>query len=172
MTTFKDMLPLVRPFATRCPDAHMVNALRVAAQRFCYRSRFLRETLTVALTESQAIYTLSSNETGQEVFGVHAVTYKDRHLSPRSREELVGFEEGQRDAPQFYYYEPPGTLIVDPAPYEDNATDCKATVYLQPASDATQVPEALARTWDDALADGALAWLLIQDGWHEGRGRD
>lgn len=161
MPALETLVPLVRMHVRNCPDPIIEDAILRVAREFCAETRFLRETLVLDIVGEQRIYDLAAELDDCEVIGVHAVQISDEEpLTPLS------FEDDQPTTgatAENWSFTPPARLWLNPTPDNDLEDGMAVRVILQPASDATTLPNELLRHNDRAIADGAIAWLCSME---------
>lgn len=156
MAYLDSLLPLVRRHAAGCPDFVIIDALRHAAREFCRDSWFVKRSIDVPLLGGQAFYDLTPASGDEEIIAVDAVEYRGEPLDPVDP-KAVPQKPG---APCAFLWLPPATLELAPFPPHD-ATGLDDPVYasvvVQPTAAAATYPDEIAREFDHALADGAIA---------------
>ena len=167
MTPIDDLLPLVRPFAPRCPERMMKHGIVTAAREFCRWTRWVRETIVLDAVAGQAHYTLTPQTPEHEVIVVRAAMHDDEPMKPTSPERAP-IDAENSDVGRWWYFVPPALFCPVAAPESDQAGVFDINVVLQPQAGATQLTDSLVRANDQVIADGALAFLLHQPGtnWH------
>lgn len=129
------LLPLVQ--LPRCPEAVQLQALRLAARRFCLDTECWREALDeVAAVADQEEYALSPEYDDTRLLRLYSVLLDDVELA----EDRWSFEAD-------------GTLVLDPAPAADGILLISA-VYL-PGTGCGLFPDWLLDRWGEAIAAGA-----------------
>jgi hypothetical protein len=115
---------------------------------------------SIGRSRTYPLYSLGS-DTYNEILGIEAIaitaTATDIHpLTPRVSSEWDSNDA--RDTPELYEYVPHGQFAVHPTP--DAAYALTVSVILQPKRGSNSLDDTLLVSWDYALQDGALAYLL------------
>jgi hypothetical protein len=155
MATLESLLPLCRRHAPGCPDFVLIEALRRAAREFCRDSWFARRSIEVQLVAGQGFYDIEPDDEAEEIIGADAAEYQGNPLGPADQKEVPQ----TTGKPRCWVFLPPATVEFVPYPAED-ATDLdvvRVSVIVQPTAAATTVGDDIARLFDEALADGAVA---------------
>lgn len=155
MATFESLLPLCRRHAPGCPDFVLIDALRRAAREFCRDSWYARKSIEVQLVAGQGFYDIEPDDDAEEIIGIDAAEYQGEPLIPAEQKEVLQ----QTGKPRFWTFLPPETVEFTPYPAED-ATDLgvvRLSLIVQPTAAAETVGDDIARLFDQALADGAVA---------------
>lgn len=157
MSVIADVAQIVR----QAPNATLIGAYIRAARKFCRESRWYRATLAGETAADQRLYSLGSDPY-LEVLGLKAVGAQPiggGKATPLGVSNTTGWVEGANTGrPQRYAYVPEAQVALDPVP--DGVYPLTLTLVLQPKDGSTSVPEELLVKWDQALQDGALAYLL------------
>lgn len=159
MAAFSALYPLVRLYIKMAPEATMDTAIRHACREFCRRTWWFQRTILVQTIVGTAYYDLDSGNAEDEILGVRAVENPVTHcpLYPVSQ-EMVRFMEGK---PRWYMFQPPDTLEINPYPSatETDLPELRVRIALQPTMVSSVLPDEVLREHDQAISDGAIAYL-------------
>lgn len=157
MAALSDYYKLINTFVPGAPENAIDYALNRAARRLCSLSWFSRRSITITLVDGQASYTLTpADSTNEEIVGTHAVEYDDQPLDP-TKPELVNTSSG---TPKCWYIEQYSTLVLDPTPDSNvSGEPVQVRIAVQPTLSSTVIPNDIHREFQQAIADGAIAWL-------------
>jgi hypothetical protein len=174
-----DLAGEVRRFAKGCPDLRIHYALNRAAREFCRQTWFLRRQQSFSLIVGQSgaapgpVYPFLPPN-GEEVINV-----KHAQLTQINSVAGAPIQYGSVIPLQFWYgtlvnpnlqQQQPTTVGFIPytscwfAPTPDKAYPVQIELITQPVVGTTYLPDELGREWDQALAYGALSWILRQNG--------
>lgn len=166
MAEIVTLLQRVAQVVRRAPEPTLIQAYRDAARAFCGQSRWLRRSAEAIVTskgEQQYDLLLSSADAGLEIINVRAMIgvatqpSSSWQMYPSDPTTWNPNNQGE-GAPRWWAYVPEGEVSVWPVP--DQAYTLTSTVQCQPTLDTEELPDDLLRKWDQALADGAMAYLL------------
>lgn len=157
-----DVIADVAQIVRRAPNTTLIGAYVRAARKFCRESRWFRSTLIGQTVADTQLYSLGTDP-ALEVLGLRAVSAAGLSGNvqswPLNVQDPTSWNPNvQTRRPQAYAYVPEGQIALYPTP--DQAYSLTMTLVLQPRSGATEVPEELLVKWDQALQDGALAYLF------------
>lgn len=158
MAALSDFYKHIKTFVPGVPEPTIDFAINRAARHFCSLSWFCRRSITITLVDGQASYTLTpADSTNEEIIGVHAVEYDDKPLDP-TKPELVETTEG---TPKEWYTEQYTALVLNPTPDSGVAGETvQVRIAVQPTLSSESVPNDVYREYQQAIADGACAWLM------------
>lgn len=169
--------PFVRPFAPAAPLPLIRKHARLAAIRFCERTRCWREIVTVVVDEQDEIIVAPSHA---EIHEIEEATFDgNKPLQPTQFTDATLMERSDTSSgqvPRFITQTRPDTVALIPFA----AGDLTLSVFLKPraaadlSTNATPaaetvdaldvVPEFMFNQFAQAIADGALATLLMVPG--------
>lgn len=157
-----DVIADVAQLVRRAPNTTLIGAYVRAARKFCRESRWLRSSLTGQSVADQRVYDLGSDNT-LEIVGLRAASAArltgNTKSWPLTVSDPTTWNPNKRPAmPQAYAYLPEAQIALDPIP--DAAYALALTLVLQPRAGAVELPDQLLVKWDQALQDGALAYLF------------
>lgn len=156
MAALASLYPRIKPFVRNCPEPVMLFWLREAAREFCAETKFARETLLFDSVADQNVYVLTSEDADQEIIGIKAAMYKGFPIAPASFEEV----EQLSGETLYFMFTPPSNFWPSPTPTSSISDAFAVSVWTQPTEVATTYPDAVARQFESAIADGAMASLL------------
>jgi hypothetical protein len=165
---------LVAPFALGCPIPLIDQALIYAASDFCRRTHAVQETSVQSVVAGRADYDVDVPPS-MLLSLVLAAFYGDRPLASVAADEVAsgiavrGPSPGETATvgrPNAFFVkdvlEPVVSLF--PTPDMALASGLAIRAAFEPAPTATTLPDRLADYYADALAQGALAYLLVMPG--------
>lgn len=158
MAALSDFYKHIKTFVPGVPEPAIDFAVNRSAREFCSLSWFSRRSITVTLVEDQASYALApADSTNEEIIGVHAVEYDDRPLDP-TKPELVNTRVGK---PHEWYTEQYTALVLNPTPDSNyDGETVQVRIAVQPTIASESIPNDVYREFQQAIAEGAIAWLL------------
>lgn len=156
----KDIIAPVWQLCPSAPITMVVQAYIDAARKFCNQTRWLKATIAGATIVNTRSYSLGSDPYN-EISGIQAIditqSATDVHgLTERSSSQWDTTDAN--DVPIFYQYTPEGQFAVHPKP--DAIYALSVGVILQPKRGSNSVDDSLIVSWDYALQQGALSYLL------------
>lgn len=157
-------LPLIMPFAPKCPRFLVEQQVRFVAIDFCERSRAWRHVTTVAMTGSEAV------PVAPDTAAIHEIEFAEfegKRLTPIQFSVIASDAEG---APRYVAQASPNALIISPF----TAGDLKVSMFLKPLASSAfggeaadplfdrfnVVPDFLLSIHGATIAAGALAKVL------------
>lgn len=160
--SFVHVLDRIADVAQQCrgaPNSTLIGAYVRAARKFCRETRWYRATVTGQTEAGTRSYSLGS-DTYLEILGLRAVSAdQDGQTWALAPADTTAWNPNRgQGRPAAFSYIPEGQVALDPIP--DDVYGLTCTLVLQPKEGATQVPDSLLVKWDQALQDGALAYLL------------
>lgn len=161
----------VAQICKKCPNGTLEAAIIRSARKFLRESRWYRSAVTGATTANTRAYSLGSDPY-EEIIGIRAMSFTQTN----GQQFAVGVSDptswnpnspvGQ---PRRYAYIPEGQFSIDPIP--DASYPLTITLVLIPKSGQNQLEERVLRKWDQAIQDGALAYLLqLKEPWQDPQG--
>lgn len=154
------LYPQIRRYAPGCPDAILLEEIRLAAREFCQRSRWLRQILFMDTVADQNTYTLVPEDASVEVIGIKAMEYDGEPLTPGKPEEHP-HETGR---PEYFFYHPASEFILMPTPDTSETQILNINMIVQPIITTTTLPDTLTQGHERTLVYGALSRLLMMPG--------
>lgn len=155
MKPIDDLLYHVLPFAPECPEPTAIEYLRQAAIRFCRQTRSWREQFEGA---AAAPTTLVIPYPGQaQLFEIEEAWFNGSRLERRPVMDLLDYPADTSGHPRWIAED--GDDAVRVFPFETGTL--RVSMFLEPTPTATQLPDQLVNMHGRALADGALADLLM-----------
>lgn len=139
----------------------MRQAIVTAAREFCRRTRWVRETIYLNAQAEVTHYPLLPFTPCHEVVAIRAAMFRDEPMVPAGPEQVPSKPAGTARG-HAWYFEPPATMVVLDAPEQDETDAFAISTVIQPRADSRILTDALVHANDQALADGALAYLLGQ----------
>ena len=156
MSSLDDFLPLIRGRLPGAPDIILKDAVRDACIEFCRRAHLLTATDSLTVTAEEAAQVLSFDD--GDVWSVQDLRRGTSALLPANQREFqVRGWDATTGAPQAYYLDGSGLLVLGPIP--DAEETLSITVTLCPFADATEVDDALYRDHRETIAAGARAYV-------------
>lgn len=159
MTDLDVFLPSVMKHAPGCPEPTALAALITAAQEFCERTRLWRDEDQFSVTPTSCNVVCAPE--GADLFEIERATLSGQPLEPISLHDLdrlvPDWREQEGGSAKWITQIEPGTVLVVP---RSTGTLRLATI-LKPSNDAEQLPNFLAKDYRQAIADGALAEILM-----------
>lgn len=155
-------LPKIMPRAQGAPRPAVYDAIRVAAQEFCMRTRLWRETDT--LQTSQNDIDIIAVPHGAVLFEIESARFDGYPLDPVSiswlDQEVARWREMTAERPKWITQTEPDTVRL--VPMGTGTVDL--SLYLKPADDAEFLPDWMGNHYKQVIADGALAEVLTLPG--------
>jgi len=162
MTDLDVFLPMIMPYAGGCAVPTAEAAIITAARDFCERTRTWRGDDTFNVTTTSCNVFCAPDYA--DVFEIESARLDGQKLTPISIPDL------DRQVPDWRTLEGQGgTWITQTNRGEVTVVPkCSGSLelqlYLIPSQDAQQLPDFLARDYRRAIADGALAEILMIPG--------
>jgi hypothetical protein len=162
-------LPLVLPYAPKCPELVATFNLRLAAIEFCTRTLCWRYSVTAAITVANPALTLTANS---EVAAYDYAYFEGEELTPIPLIDLQRLKLEAAGTPVYITQSTQNTLTVAPfaegslrvgmflKPAMGNTYSANAGGQMQDAFDV--VPTFMFSNYAEAIASGALARLCAQ----------
>lgn len=149
----------VEQIVRRCPTVTLVRAYARAARQLCVESRWLRVQASSTTVPGLQRYSLG-NDPWLDILNLHAVEIGDAgNISPlRVWDPRQWNPNNAPGRPAFYAYVPEAQFVLYPVP--DKEYQITASIEVAPKAGATQLPDILFNKWEQAMQDGALAYLL------------
>lgn len=167
-TKYSDLLDDVLPSLAADPsDPVTEHAIKRAVIEFCAGSwiwKHLPDPMDV--TAGEAVYDLES-PSGTDVSMVMTVALDGYPLSPQATEWLDANEPGWRNVtgtPRYFTQVDTEQLILAQVPSASTTGGLTVTLALQPSQKSTGFPSWIANQHMYALADGAIARLMLMPG--------
>ncbi|MNY05294.1 hypothetical protein D3C86_1380070 [compost metagenome] len=155
-------LSKIMPSVPGCPEPTAEHAIILAAQRFCESTRLWRDKDTFSILAEDSANTVYA-PAGADFFEIESARFDNRDLEPISLKDLDYRHPGWREwssGARFITQIDHGTVMVVPA----SAGTLELSTTLRPTEGATQLPDFLAKYYRQAIADGALAEILMLPG--------
>lgn len=159
MIELDGFLPVIMPHVAGCPEPTAFGKIIEAAQEFCERTRLWRDEDTFTLSADGC--NIPCAPVGATVFQIEAAFVDEQQLEPISYPELNRQSPDWRnqDGQARYISQAlPGSVVVAPGKAEGKL---RLVTLLRPADDADMLPDFLLTEYRQAIADGALARLLM-----------
>jgi hypothetical protein len=155
-------LPKILPRVEGAARPAVYDAIRVAAQEFCTRTRLWRETDTLQ-TVSDDLDIVAVPQ-GAVLFEIESARFEGHELEPQSiswlDDNVARWRESTADMPRHITQTEPDTVRL--VPMATGTLDL--SLYLKPADDAGYLPDWMGNHYKQVIADGALAELLTMPG--------
>jgi hypothetical protein len=159
MIELSTFLTKIMPQAPGCPEPVALAAIIVAAQRFCERTRLWRDCDTFTVTPDSCDVVCVPVDA--VLFEIESARFNDSKIDPVSLDWLETREPNWRlregDTARWITQLATGTVRVIPL--------CTGTLslstVLRPADEAQLLPDFLGALYSTAIADGALAEILM-----------
>jgi hypothetical protein len=162
MTDIEVLYPRIMARVQGAPEPAVADAIRIAAQTFCQRTRLWREYDSFKLGNDGFEYVYAPQNA--VLFEIDHASMNGRTLHPVS---LSWLDENRPNWREEVYNEAAyitqveeGTIRVVPA--ASGIVELRA--ILKPSDDATQLPDFIANNYRTVITDGALAELLTIPG--------
>jgi len=155
MREIEDLLPQVMPYAPGCAEPTAVAHIRDAAVRFCERTRCWRHIDTfrtqgnhheILAVPSQAL-----------LYEIEWAKFDDRDLEAKIPDSRTWHRDDGYTYPRYISQVNPTCVSIEP----HVVGELTVSVYLKPAPTADMLPDFLITDFGRAMADGALATLLL-----------
>jgi len=162
MIGFEAFLSKILPRVEGAPRPAVNDAIRVAVQEFCQRTRLWRgvDTIHIVSLEEGII----AAEHGAVIYEIESARFNGYNLEPASITWLDGTKEGWRTwgdgQPKYITQTEPDTVLLVPG----GIGTLELSTFLKPSEDATVFPDFIADHYKQIIADGALAELYMQPG--------
>jgi hypothetical protein len=162
-------LPYVLPSVMGCPDVMARDRILAACIDFCEQTQAWQDWLTpIDVVANTQDYTLPVPD-GAAIAGLEEVKLGDARLDPLTRADALDlygetWDSDLRGTPAGYLRPDDYTLSLCPIPADSATGLLKVYATLQPARNATTVPDQLAEHHRETIAHGALARLLAVPG--------
>jgi hypothetical protein len=143
------------------------RAIRIAAIEFCKTSEAIRETLssvTVVAGQSTATLGISSLVRANALKEARYLGEDLALTSPRDLGNNMPRWDIDVGTPEYIFLSYGDAVTLAPVPETTDATGLKVTVSVEPAYNATKLPEELADAHFQAIVDGAVGNLLEMKG--------
>ncbi len=166
MAAFSTLYRQIRLGAKAVPETTMDYAIRLAAEEFCRKSWYLRETIEFDQEFDTQFYDLETSTPAEtKILGVVAVQKGENDpLRPTSQESISQYN-AQTDA---YIFLPPSTLeLIQFVPTGGDAEDLETVlvrVALTVTEECTVIPDTLVQQYRQHLAYGALSYICDMPG--------
>lgn len=155
---------LVRPYVKDCPAILIETALTKAARKFC------RRTLLWTVEKPELEIAADANRVriptteGQNIIKVMSakITGERDNLIPAG--SLASLPSSTR--PKASHYASNNTQFIHFGPVPDTAWTMDVEVAVMPAVGATEVPDDFEFLWGEAIASGAIAELMMEEGYN------
>ncbi len=166
MAALSSMYKQIRLYCRSVPELTMDFAIRLAAEEFCRKSWYVRETIEVDEELGVQFYDMESSTPDEtKILGVVAVQRgEDQPLYPTTQETVQQFNSYVDG----FIFLPPSTLEeVEFLPADGDVDDIE-TLYVRVAltvtEDCTVIPDALVQQYRQNLAFGAIHNLANMPG--------
>lgn len=159
---YTDLLPYVLPSCPACPDGMATQCIRLSAIELFKRANLWWNEFSLVSVANQATYSLgtpSGITELAEVKKVESLKVGDTLYSLAT----VGYATEMSDADtdlDLAYTNDARSVTLQPAP-TDAGLAIKVRAWLIPSLSSTQIPDAPATQYVEALASGALARVLM-----------
>lgn len=155
MRDIEDLLPNVLPYAPGCAEPTAVQHLRDAAVRFCERTRCWRFIDTFQTTgEHHEILVVPSDAV---LFEIEWAKFNNRELEAVSPQAATWHNQDGYTEPRYITQVNPNCVSLEP----HAVGELVISMFLKPAPTALEIPAFMICDFGRALADGALATLLL-----------
>ncbi len=162
---YTQWLPAVQIHVPECPTPMITEAVRSTCIRFCGESRYLREELdpfnTVATDEEYEIAAPADCAIAE----ILSLRVDGTQLKPTTVDALENEVVDWQDLtgrPTRYFQRSRAVIVMNPVP--DAAYVSRAVVAIKPSQSSGGVDERVFEEWKDAIASGALAYLMAMPG--------
>lgn len=159
----RDQLVNIAQIARRCPTITLMRAFTRSYRDWAGQTQYLRDTVTGATVENQALYDLGSDPY-VDITAIYAMQGSILNGSTTQYWPLAASDPSlwnpavNPDQPVRYCYVPQAQFALNPTP---NAVyDLTVTIIVQPKEGAVQVPESGLVKYRSGIEAGALAYLL------------
>ena len=155
MRDIEDLLTHVLPYAPGCAEPTAVQHLRDAAVRFCERTRCWRFIDTFQTTgEHHEILAVPSDAV---LFEIEWAKFNNRELEAVSPQAATWHNQDGYTEPRYITQVNPNCVSLEP----HAVGELVISMFLKPAPTALEIPAFMICDFGRALADGALATLLL-----------
>ena len=156
MTAIDRIIDLVSPYVLGCPSPQIKLAIIESARQFCERTKCWKENASAGVTSVGVTdYPITLPDQSEDV-ALEGVTIDGRDLT-------LGISSGSASDPTFYASPGWGSVRITPTPTVAGKV-IVASLALQPAATATQLPDLLVGRYGASIADGAIGRLMAQPG--------
>ena len=155
MREIDELLPYVMPYAPGLAEPTAVQHLRDAAVRFCERTRCWRLIDTFQTTgEHHEILAVPSDAV---LFEIEWAKFNNRELEAVSPQAATWHNQDGYTEPRYITQVNPNCVSLEP----HAVGELVISMFLKPAPTALEIPAFMICDFGRALADGALATLLL-----------
>ena len=155
MREIDELLPYVMPYAPGCAEPTAVQHLREAVIRFCERTRCWRFIDTFQTTgEHHEILAVPSDAV---LFEIEWAKFNERELEAVSPQAATWHNQDGYTEPRYITQVNPNCVSLEP----HAVGELVISMFLKPAPTALEIPAFMICDFGRALADGALATLLL-----------
>lgn len=155
MQDIEDLLTHVLPYAPGCAEPTAVQHLREAVIRFCERTRCWRFIDTFHTTgEHHEILAVPSDAV---LFEIEWAKFNERELEAVSPQAATWHNQEGYTEPRYITQVNPNCVSLEP----HAVGELVISMFLKPAPTALEIPAFMICDFGRALADGALATLLL-----------
>lgn len=155
MQDIEDLLTHVLPYAPGCAEPTAVQHLREAVIRFCERTRCWRFIDTFLTTgEHHEILAVPSDAV---LFEIEWAKFNNRELEAVSPQAATWHNQEGYTEPRYITQVNPNCVSLEP----HAVGELVISMFLKPAPTALEIPAFMICDFGRALADGALATLLL-----------
>ena len=159
MTLLTAMEPLARPYIKDCPRVLVHAEMLRAAREFCEKTHAWRESRYVGFGANLNESTINAGEGNAFV----------ATISARKKGETTkfGYVTNPDDmslatgVPSLWSSKTISKLMISPVPIEQIILQVE--IALKPALTGTEIPDEIAETWGEGIADGAVYNLLMME---------
>lgn len=159
MTELDVFLPKIMPYVPGCPEPVAFAGIIKAAQDFCERTRLWRDEDQFSVTPTSCNVVCAPE--GADLFEIEHATLNGYPLTPISigdlNRDMPNWREREEASGKWITQTEPGSVIVVPR----SAGKLRLATILRPSNNADQLPDFLAKHYSQAIADGALAEILM-----------
>lgn len=159
MTELDVFLPKIMPYVPGCPEPTAFAAIIKAAQDFCERTRLWRDEDQFNVTPTSCNVVCAPE--GADLFEIEHATLNGYQLTPISigdlNRDMPDWREREGMPGHYITQTEPGSVLVVPR----SAGKLRLATILRPSNDADQLPDFIAQHYSQAIADGALAEILM-----------
>ena len=155
MRDIEDLLPNVLPYAPGCAEPTAVQHLRDAAVRYCERTRCWRFIDTFQTKgDHHEILAVPSDAV---LFEIEWAKFNNRELEAVSPQATTWHNQDGYTEPRYITQVNPNCVSLEP----HAVGELVISMFLKPAPTALEIPAFMICDFGRALADGALATLLL-----------
>lgn len=162
MATTSDFYTEIRRNCRGVTNPSMDAAILRAAREFCRETWFIRRTQVISTSAKLAQYDIVSPVNEETIALKHAqLTDADGKTAPlRFGYQTYANPNLTDGRPSQLYFVPYTSLTLAPPP--DGVYQLTIELITQPRHSGVYIPDELLTGWDQALGNGALAWLMLQ----------